>query len=145
MREKAGCGKMRAMRNLRFSWKYALVIVGVFTLAYLVMDFNSRMAELRRLSVQKERVEAEVTNLASTQAALQTQIALANSDAAVAQWAYEQGHMTRPGDNPVIPIAPDGGTPVPTPVPAIERPVVNNWQMWLWLFVDEPPFKGSNQ
>jgi cell division protein FtsB len=131
------------MRNLRFSWKYALVILGVFTLAYLVMDFNSRMAELRRLSVQKERVAAEVTHLANTQAALQTQIAYATSDDAVAQWAYEQGHMARPGDIPVIPVEPVGGTPAPTPVATVEQPVVSNWQMWLWLFFDEPPVEKT--
>jgi cell division protein FtsB len=127
------------MKGLKFSWKYALAILGVVLLAYLVMDFNSRMSELRRLSVQKERVAAEVTSLARTQYALQTQIAYATTDAAVLEYAYSDGNLVRPGDIPVVPVAPPGSTPAPTPTPVIERPVVSNWEMWLWLFVDVPP------
>ena len=131
------------MRGLKFSWKYALAIIGVLFMAYLVMDFNSRTAELRRLTVQKEQVAGQVTYLVRTQNTLQTQIAYAASDAAVADWAYQEGHMVRPGDNPVVPVAPPGSTPAPTPTPVIERPVVSNWQMWLWLFVDSAPGLGE--
>jgi hypothetical protein len=53
--------------------------------------------------------------------------------------------LVRPGDIPVIPVEPVGSTPVPTPIQTVEQPVVSNWQMWLWLFFDEPPLKGSNQ
>ena len=35
------------MRRLKFNWKYALLIVGVLVLALLVIDFNSRMADMR--------------------------------------------------------------------------------------------------
>lgn len=119
------------------------MIAGLIFLAYMVMDFNSRMAELRSLSVQKERVGAQVTGLERTQQALRTQIAYATSDAAVVDWAYEEGHLVRPGDNPVVPVPPLGSTPAPTPTQVVERPVVNNWQMWLWLFVDAPPRESS--
>ena len=134
---------MSMMKGMRFSWKYAVTIVGVLIMAYLVMDFNSRTADLRRLTVQKEQVAGQVTQLARTQDTLKTQIAYATSDAAVVDWAYEEGNMVRPGDNPVVPVAPPGSTPAPTPTPVIERPVVSNWQMWLWLFVDTAPGKGD--
>jgi len=130
---------MEGMKRLRFSWKYAFIIAGLVFLAYMVMDFNSRMSELRQLSVQKEQVAREVTGLARTQDSLATQIAFATSDQAVVDWAYERGHMVRSGDNPVVPVAPPGSTPVATPTPPPQRPVVSNWQMWLWLFVDEEP------
>jgi len=119
------------------AWKSALMVIGIALLAYLVMDFNSRMADLRRLSAKKEVVEAELTGLVRTQISLQTQIAYATSEQAVRDWAYESGHMVLPGDNPVVPLAPESATPVPTPTTAAPQPVVDNWQMWLWLFVDE--------
>jgi cell division protein FtsB len=143
LRENLGFGKMNMMKGLRFSWKYAVTIVGVLIMAYLVMDFNSRTADLRRLTVQKEQVSGQVTQLARTQDTLKTQIAYATSDAAVVDWAYEEGNMVRAGDNPVVPVAPPGSTPAPTPTPAVERPVVSNWQMWMWLFVDAAPGKGD--
>ena len=131
------------MKGLKFSWRYALVIAGLVFLAYMVMDFNSRMAELRTLTVQKELVGARVTSLERTQQALRTQIAYATSEGAVVDWAYEEGHLVRPGDNPVVPVPPLGSTPAPTPTQVVVRPVVSNWQMWLWLFVDTPPLEGG--
>jgi hypothetical protein len=138
-----GFGKMSMMKGLKFSWRYAAAILGVLIMAYLVMDFNSRTADLRSLTVQREQVAGQVTQLARTQDTLKTQIAYATSDAAVVDWAYEDGNMVRPGDNPVVPVAPPGSTPAPTPTPVIERPVVSNWQMWMWLFVDTAPERGE--
>jgi len=79
------------MKRPSFSWKYALIIIGLFVLAYLVMDFNNRMAALRRLSAQKEDVTQQLAGQKQTEAYLQTQIAYATSDASVEQWAYEEG------------------------------------------------------
>ncbi len=109
---------------MNFSWKYAVLIVGLVVIAYLVMNFNSRIANLRRLSVQREAVAARLEGLESTQALLQTQIARATSEAAVIEWAYQEGNLVRPGDNPVVPVPPEGSTPVPTPTPAVPRPQV---------------------
>ena len=49
-------------------WKPVLILVGFAVLVFLVMDFNSRMAELRRLTAEKEDVSARVTSLVETQA-----------------------------------------------------------------------------
>lgn len=125
-----------AMRSFRFSWKYALAILGVLGLGYLVMDMNTRLFELRKNTLLLEEAGAEATSLVNTQNALHTQIAFATSDLAVEQWAREDGHMVRSGDSPVVPISPGDTTPVPTPIPAPTRQVVENWQMWLWLFMD---------
>ncbi|MGW8250086.1 MAG: hypothetical protein ACWGO1_05550 [Anaerolineales bacterium] len=124
------------MKSLNFSWKYAAIILGVILLAYLVLDFNSRMVNLRNLSTQKEQVSAQLGELEQEQSRLSTQIAFATSDAAVIQWAYEDGRMVRSGDNPIVPLPPAESTPVPTPVPVVTQPVVDNWQIWMWLFFD---------
>jgi cell division protein FtsB len=124
------------MKRTWLGWKYALLVIGLIVLALLVMDFNNRMAELRRLSDKKEDVAAEATNLVETQIYLETQIAYTTSEAAVRDWAYEEGHMVREGENLVIPLEYPGFTPevniIPTPTPAPE----SNWQIWLSLFLE---------
>jgi cell division protein FtsB len=127
------------MKRLRFSWKYGLMIGGVILAAYLLMDFNNRVAEMHQFDSQKALVAATVTTLAIENQTLKTQIAEANSEAVVAKWAYQDGHMVRPGDVPVVPLPAVGGTPAPTPTPVVTPPVVSNWQMWVYLFVDPKP------
>ncbi len=120
------------------SWKPIVIVVGFAILVLLVMDFNSRMAELRRLTAEKDDVSARVTSLVETQVALETQVAYATSDAAVYYWAYNFQHMGREGDVLVVPIQPAGSLPQPTPTPETTPEVIQNWQVWLSLFVDQP-------
>jgi hypothetical protein len=119
-------------------WKYALVVVGLVVLALLVMDFNNRMEEWRRLTVQKENISAQVTSLAATNAYLEEQIAYATSPAGVMEWAYQDGHWVRAEDHLVVPISPDGvNEPAPTLVPVVVREPIENWQLWVSLFFDQ--------
>ncbi|GAB4581823.1 MAG: hypothetical protein Fur0022_45740 [Anaerolineales bacterium] len=104
----------------------------------LMAEFNNRMTELNRLTEQRDRAAAQITSLVQTQVALGTQIAYATSVSAVEQWAYEEGKLIRPGDNPVVPLA-SGETQNPTPVPASPiqaGEVVENWEVWFALFFD---------
>jgi cell division protein FtsB len=124
------------MKGPIFNWKAVALIVGLLVIAYLMMSFNSRIAEMRRLTVQRESVAARLAGLEETRTVIQTQVAEATAEEAVIEWAYQEGNMVRPGDNPVVPLAPGGSTPVPTPTLVVQRPVVKSWQMWLWLFTD---------
>jgi len=124
------------MKEMKFHWKYIFTITGIVVLAFLVMDFNNRVADLRRLSAQKMEVESERESLEQEQVYLGTQIAEATSEAAVVRWAYEDGHMRMPGDRPVVPLPPPGNTPAPTPAQAVSGSMVSNWQMWALLFTD---------
>ena len=124
------------MKRPAFSWRYALIILGLVVAAYLIMDFNNRTTALRRLTAQKEVVAAQLQGQKATEVFLQTQIAYATSDQAVMDWAYEEGSMVREGDVPVVPVAPIGSTPVPTLTAAVVSTPVPNWQFWVWLFVD---------
>ena len=137
MRQILACGNIRDMKSIKFNWKYAVSILVILIMAYLVMDFNSRMANLRNLSMQRDRISTQVSELEQKKARLETQIAYATSDAAVVDWAYEDGRLVRPGDNPIIPLPPAESTPVPSVAPVITQPVVSNWQIWLMLFVDK--------
>jgi hypothetical protein len=119
------------------SWKYILVVVGLVVLSLLIMDFNSRMEEWRRLTVQKETVSAQATSLAATDAYLERQIAYATSPAGVMEWAYQDGHWVRSDDYLVVPISPDGGSePAAEAAPVVVREPVENWQLWVSLFFD---------
>ena len=126
------------MRILNRGWKSALILIGFAVLVLLVMDFNNRMAELRRLTAEKEVVSARVTSLVQTQQSLETQVAYATSEAAVYDWAYNFERMGQEGDVLVVPIQQEGDLPQPTPTPAMTPEVIENWQVWLSLFVDKP-------
>ena len=120
-------------------WKPVLMLIGFAVLVLLVMDFNNRMAELRRLTAEKEDVSARVTSLVETQLALETQVAYATSEAAVYYWAYNFEHLGKEGDVLVVPIQPEGSLPQPTPTPVVTPEVIQKWQVWLSLFIDQPP------
>ena len=126
------------MRKLGKGWKPALILVGFAILVLLVMDFNNRMAELRRLTAEKEVVSARVTSLVKTQTSLETQVAYATSEAAVFYWAYNFAHLGKEGDVIVVPIQVEGAQPQPTPTPVITPEVIQNWQVWLTLLMDQP-------
>jgi len=113
--------------------------LGLIALVILIRDFNSRMAELRRLTGEKGIVSVQVTGLVETRTALQTQVAYAQSDEAVQEWAYEEGRLVRPGENLIIPLPGESeinetlleSNPVSAPI--------QNWELWLSLFFDNLP------
>jgi len=114
------------------------MLVGFAVLVLLVMDFNSRMAELRSLTAEKEHVSARVTSLVETQQSLETQVTYATSEAAVYYWAYNFQRLGKEGDVLVIPIQQEGSQPQPTPTPIITPEVIQSWQVWLSLLADQP-------
>ena len=112
--------------------------VGVFILIgivlVIVMNFNTRLGDLARLQSQVATVRAQATGVMVTQQALQTQLAIATSPAAVDAFAQGEAHMGKPGDHVVIVLPVPGATPPPTPIPT---PAVNNlkpWDVWM-LFI----------
>lgn len=117
--------------------KYVVLVVSLVLLAYLVMDFNSRTAELNRLRAEQEIVSARLENRQQTHSALEAQIAYATSEAAAVQWAY-QNHMAKPGDFVVAPVRPVQRTPAPPSQTAAVVTPVSNFQRWLALFIDPP-------
>jgi len=99
-----------------------------------VIEFNTRLEELNRLNDQRDQSRIAATQAVQTQVSLLTQVAYANSDAAVEAWARTQGHYLQDGDHPVVPIAQPGSvplvvnTPIPTPTP------LQNWEVWWQLY-----------
>ncbi len=125
------------MLNIPINLRRVLVLIGMLVLVFLVLEFNRRLEELNMLNKQNQLIQTQATQAIQTQFALQTQVAYAGSNAAVEEWARNDGHYIQDGDLPVVPIGQPGATPVeastPTPVPT-QMP---NWEVWRELFFGE--------
>jgi hypothetical protein len=124
------------MKQSPYLWKFVAGILGLVAVVFLIRDFNSRMADLHRLAAEKEKVSAQVTSLVSTKQALETQVAYSLTDDAVRKYAYESADMQQPEDHLVIPIGVPEENPEPTAIPEPAAEPVQNWQLWMALFVD---------
>ena len=116
-----------------------MLVIGLVVLGLLVMDFNNRMADLRRLRDRKAVVAEEKASLERTEAYLETQVAYATSVGAVREEAYENLHLQRDGDTVFVLIPEEGSTPMPIVLPAPTPQPDPNWKIWLSLFVDDVP------
>jgi cell division protein FtsB len=126
-------GKMKKFPRIPFDIKKVGLAVAAVILFFLVLDLNNRLNELSRLSEQENKALIVVAELQTTLVFLETQVAFANSEGAVEQWAYNEGHMARPGEKLIIPLSPAGTTPQPI-FESIAIPTsVPNWQIWLAL------------
>jgi len=125
------------MLNVPINVRRVFVIIGMFVLVFIVLEFNRRLEELNMLNEQKELVQTNLTQAVHTQLALQTAVAYANSTAAVEEWARTDGHYIQDGDLPVVPVEAPGAAPIDinTPVPAPTP--MQNWEVWWSLFFDK--------
>ena len=125
------------MFNLPINVRRVVVMIGIFALIFIVLEFNRRLEELNMLNKQHEVVMTQATQAVQTQLALQTQVAYADSTAAVEEWARTDGHYIQDGDLPVVPIGQPGDAPIeantPTPIPT--QPA--KWEVWWNLFFGE--------
>lgn len=122
---------------LKSNIKRLLFIIFITFIFIIFMDLNSRLVNLYRKNVQREKISVDIYQLELTATALHTQIAYATSEAAVEEWAREHNKMILPGDIPVIPVAQPGVTitPAASPTPQIKK--VENWEVWQALFFGE--------
>ena len=122
---------------MKFQRRYVLITIGLIVLIVMIVDFNSRMANLDRLTSQLDTVRVEGTAVMQTQAALVTKVSYASSTQAVEDWAYQDGHWVRDDEKP-IGLVPSGNvTPTPPPLPTQTSQEVPNWRIWWELFFGE--------
>ncbi len=100
------------MANLPINLRRVAGILFIVILAFVILEFNRRLEELKLLNKQNELVHAQATQAIQTQVALQTQVAYAGSTAAVEEWARTEGKYIQDGDLPMVPIARPGVAPV---------------------------------
>lgn len=125
------------MDKFSINWRRVGVFVGIAVLTLIVIEFNARLEELNRLTGEAEIYRAQATQAMQTQSALQTQVAYANSDAAVEDAAREGKHMIQEGDIPGAPYGTGDNTVVSTPTPIPTATPMPNWQVWWNLFFGE--------
>jgi hypothetical protein len=120
--------------SVEIKWQRIAAFIGIAILVLLIMDFNSRLEEMTRLSRQAESVRVRATEIMATQYNLQTAVAYANSNFSVEQWAREQAGMIQPGDVPIMPMPVPGATPASQDIsPVIVPTQISNWQIWLMV------------
>src|SRR6266545_191912 len=122
------------MPNLIISVRRVAVMIGILVLVFVVLEFNRRLEELNMLNEQHKIVQTQATQEIQTQAALQTQVAYANSNAAVEEWARTDGHYIQDGDLPVVPVGEPGSPPLEASTPVPAATAIQNWQVWWQLF-----------
>ncbi|MCC6190898.1 MAG: hypothetical protein IT318_17900 [Anaerolineales bacterium] len=119
-----------------------LFVVGLAVGLLIMVDFNRRQAEAQRLEADRDRVATEVAALQFEHDALETQVAYATTDAAVIEWAHEQGKLVLTDEVLVVPLVP---TPAPTAAlaPPAPPPLPAPWTLWWALFFDiRPPVQS---
>jgi cell division protein FtsB len=126
------------MKKLLIVNSKQIVVIGVLVIfVFLMMDFNSRVTRLVRLTDQHDSMNEKVNELQSTEEIVLTQVAYATSDLAVDEWARVDGHLSKSGDHPIILIPPKDITPTPVVVATSTSQVVSNWQVWKSLLFGE--------
>lgn len=123
---------------MKIKWRNILIVIGLILAVVLLVDFNHRMEELDRLSVQLNSVRAEATAIIQTQTALAGQVAYATSDVAVEQWAYDN-KMVRPGEHPVGVVPGVNITPTPGAELLPQPEQLPIWRIWWELFFGNRP------
>jgi hypothetical protein len=138
LRSSFNCSNIIYMNKPRpsFSFKRTFLIVMIIGFVFMMMDLNSRLSALFRLTGQRDQVSTEVGQLQSTKDAVQSQIDFATSDAAVGQWARQE-HMGKPGDKLIAPLAGAKATPVPKVLPTTVPETASAWEIWRELFFGE--------
>ena len=125
---------------LTIDWiKRILAGLGLIILLFLVLDFNSRMVELTRLTSQFNSETIELDGYLSEKDFIENEIAYATSKEAVEKWAREQGRYTKPGDHPIIPLPDPDYVEQIKPSSLSEFETKSLWELWnSWLFGDTP-------
>jgi cell division protein FtsB len=115
-----------------------LALVGLGVGLLIAFNLNRQLAESQRLRDAADQAATEAAQLRAENAALQTQVAYATTDAAVIEWAHENGKLVQPGEVLVVPVIPTAA-PTPVPPPAAQPPPPPPWTLWWNLFFETPP------
>ena len=122
------------MLKIKAYWKKWIFVFLLVILFFMVMGLNSSISEYFQLTDQRNEMTERISNLEATQYALETQIAYADSDKAVEEWARTYERYVKSGDQVIIPLSPEDVTPeinyLETSTPSDEE----NWEIWWEMF-----------
>jgi cell division protein FtsB len=117
----------------KFNFGMLLLIGMILIFVFMMMDLDSRVSQLFRLSDQRDQAATEVSKLQATEVEMQRQVEFAKSDVAVGIWARNE-NMGKPGDKLLKPLPGTKPTPTPEITPTPNTVTSVNWQIWRALF-----------
>ncbi len=120
--------------KVTFPVRQVLVVAAMVVLVLTMMNLNTRLSDYYRLSSQRDTLKSQIDKLEATRQVLQTEMAYAQSDKAVEEYA-RNSHMVREGEKLVVVLTPQDNPVQATPqsaVPTVQP--VENWQVWWALF-----------
>jgi hypothetical protein len=122
------------MNAFSINWRRVGFLVGIGLLVLVIIDLNTRLEGLNNLETERGVYSAKATQAMQTQEALQTQVAYAQSDQAVEDYARGNGRMIQERDIPAVPLGIQTDEPIVTPTPLPIPTPLPNWQTWWDLF-----------
>ncbi|MDO9545250.1 MAG: septum formation initiator family protein [Pelolinea sp.] len=124
---------MPRIKHVKRQWIYIILFLVLFI---MMLGLNSRLSEYFRLSSQQNEMNERIVQLESTQDSLETQIAYANSDKAVEEWARTYEKQVLPGDQLIVPLPLENEIPEVNYVAVPTTSTSENWQIWWDLFFE---------
>jgi len=118
------------MKIVRSQKRQLAIVIIIVIFFFMLLGLNSRLSDLFRLSNYRESMQAKVALLKGTDIALKTQIADAESDLAIEEWARDQAHLVLPGDQVIVPLSQDELKSPKTTQPAPTEIPVESWRVW---------------
>lgn len=126
-----------------------IVFVSILAIGLLLaINFSARIRRGQQIEDVRQQIQATIDIELTVNADLNNNLAYAESNAAVEDWAHRDGKLVRPGEILVIPV-PGAITPTPIPAnpigdpvdtsPSISRSTEENWHLWWSLFFESDP------
>jgi len=125
------------IKQINWADRRVFLVIAIVVLVFLMMDFNNRMVRSLQLEKQEQQLNARIVALEQTKQRLEADIAYANSDRAVEEWAREEAKLINEGDVPIILQAQSSAAAAPTPTPLIETVELSRLEIWKQLFWGE--------
>lgn len=122
------------MQSILRHKKQIVVVVLLVLSFFLLMDLNTRLTVLFRLSRTYDEMKTSIFDLESTKQVLVTQIAFATSDEAVRRFANDDRKWYQENDVPVFPVQDPNATPLAYVQPTPTSPAFDHWEKWWALF-----------
>ena len=120
-----------------------IAIIVLTAVIFLIIDFSRRTTTGYYVSQAEKDLKAGIEAELALNKELVARRDEVRSDPYVERWAREEAHMVRPGDRPLILLAPDAVEDKPdapqaqTALPP--EPSRPNWHQWWSLFLDTEP------
>ncbi len=122
------------IKQINWADRRVFLVIAIVVLVFLMMDFNNRMVRSLQLEKQEQLLISRVAALEQTKQQLQADIAYANSDRAVEEWAREEAKLINEGDVPIVLQPQSAAAAAPTPTPLAEVKALSRLEIWKQLF-----------